>query len=586
MKSFLKYLLATIVGILITSLLLFVILMGVVGSITSKSDEPVEVKSNSILKITFGKEIVDRAPKMPFDFGPFKENTPMGLNDILNNIKKAKDDENIEGIYINMKGIAAGMATIEEIRGALIDFKESGKFVITYAENYSQGSYYLASVSDKVYMNPSGLFIIVGVRAEKMYFRNTLDKIGVEPKIFSAGSYKSFGEQYSRDNMSDADREQMTVLINSIWDKWVEDITLSRGLTADRVNEIASKLLIKDAEDAVAYGLIDSLIFQDAILEILKEKLDIADEDKISAINFSDYTKVASKKSYKGLAKEKVAVIYASGTIHGGEGDETSIGSDKYLKTIRKARKDSTIKAVVLRVNSPGGGGLASRVIMRELELTREVKPVIVSMGDVAASGGYYISCIADTILANRQTITGSIGVVATLFTSEELFSKLGLSFDRVKTNEFADFLSPTRPMKAEEAAFLQNHIDKFYKVFITDVANGRNTSTDAIDKVAQGRVWTGTNAKDINLIDEFGGLTTAIDLAAKLANIEDKYRVVELPKLEDPFEKLLKQISTEARVGKVLHNLGISAQEYQWLKSMLTQEGVQTIMPYSLSIY
>ena len=547
MKSFFKYLLATIVGVFIASFLGFLIMLGIIGAMVSSADKPVEVKDNSILYLTFDETIVDRAVDNPFsnlNFGPFASAKQLGLNDILKAIENAKEDPKIKGIYIQAVSVSAGGATVEEIRDALIDFKESGKFIISYSDIYSQKAYYLASVSDNIYMNPEGGMEWMGLRGEVMFYKNALEKLGIEPQIIRHGKFKSAVEPFMLDKMSDANREQMLTFMGSIWNHWVKGVSESRNISVEELNRYADEMLISNAKRSVEYGLIDSLIYKDELIDKLKKLTETKDKDDLTTITLAKYIKAPSPIKKKGLAKNKIAVVYAQGEINMGEGQDGTIGSETISKAIREARRDSSIKAIVFRVNSPGGSALASEVIWREVVLAKQTKPVIISMGDLAASGGYYIAAPGDVILASPTTLTGSIGVFGMYFSVKEgMNKKLGLTVDVVKTNKYSDFGSMYRPLTAEERAISQQGVEDIYQTFIGHVAEGRGITKDEVDAIGQGRVWSGANAMDIKLVDEFGGLKRAIAIAAEKAGVEE-YRVVDLPKQKDPFQALMEDLS------------------------------------------
>jgi len=588
MKSFFKFLLASILGVMIALFLFFLITMGIIGAAISKQDQAVNIDKNSILHIKLDQTITDRSNKNPmenFDFGSFKPTTPLGLNDILSNIKKAKDDENISGIYLDLTVIPAGIATIEEIRNALLDFKTSGKFIISYADSYTQATYYIASVSDKVYLNPEGVVLFVGLRAELMFFKEALEKLGVEPQIIRHGKFKSAVEPFMYTKMSDENREQTMTFMGAIWNSMLKGISETRNISIDDLNKIANELSLKNAESAVEFKFVDGLKYKDEILNELKDSTDKKDIDKLKFVSLAKYTKVP-KKDKKTIEKNKIAVIYASGNVIMGEGQEGTIGSDRISEAIRKARKDSTVKAIVFRVNSGGGSALSSEIIWREVKLAQEVKPVIASLGDVAASGGYYIVCPAQTIVASPNTITGSIGVFGLLLNGKELLNKkLGVHIDVAKTNEYADMGSFFRPLTAQEREIIQFEIEDIYQTFISHVADGRKMTKEQVDAIGQGRVWSGTNAKEIGLIDEFGGLDKAIEIAAKAANLE-KYRIVEFPRLKDPFEQIMEDLQGNVRTSILKNELGEQYSYYENLQEIKSMQGIQARIPFHIEIY
>ena len=588
MKSFFKYVLATMLGLILASILMFFITIGVISAMVASQDEPVKIKEHTILHMKLNQVITDRSDKNPFgdfDFPSFQPITKVGLDDILKNLKKAKSDPNIDGIYLDLTAIPTGIATIEEIRNALIDFKESGKFIISYSDNYTQPSYYLATVADKVYMNPEGLLMFVGLRSEIMFFKDAMEKLGIEPQIIRHGKFKSAVEPFMYNKMSDENREQVMTYVGSIWDHILKGISDERNISIKKLNELADNLALKNAELAVENGLIDELKYKDEIIAELAELTGKENEKDIEHIKLGKYTKVPDKKRKK-LEKDKIAVVYASGTVMMGEGEEGTIGSDRISRAIRKARKDSSIKAIVFRVNSGGGSALASEVIWREVKLAQEVKPVIASLGDVAASGGYYIVAPAQKIIASPNTITGSIGVFGLLFNGKELLNdKLGVHVDVVKTNDFADIGTFNRRLTAQEREVIQFSIEEIYETFITHVAEGRGMTKKEVDEIGQGRVWSGTNALEIGLIDGFGGLENAITMAAEAANIET-YRTVGYPKLKDPFEQIMEELQGNVRVSILKNELGEEYKYYQALKDIVNQDGIQARIPYEVEIY
>lgn len=589
MKSFFKYLLATIVGVFIASFLGFLIMLGIFGAMVSSADKPVEVKDNSILYLTFDETIVDRAVDNPFsnlNFGPFASAKQLGLNDILKAIESAKEDPKIKGIYIQAVSVSAGGATVEEIRDALIDFKESGKFIISYSDIYSQKAYYLASVSDNIYMNPEGGMEWMGLRGEVMFYKNALEKLGIEPQIIRHGKFKSAVEPFMLDKMSDANREQMLTFMGSIWNHWVKGVSESRNISVEELNRYADEMLISNAKRSVEYGLIDSLIYKDELIDKLKKLTETKDKDDLTTITLAKYIKAPSPIKKKGLAKNKIAVVYAQGEINMGEGQDGTIGSETISKAIREARRDSSIKAIVFRVNSPGGSALASEVIWREVVLAKQTKPVIISMGDLAASGGYYIAAPGDVILASPTTLTGSIGVFGMYFSVKEgMNKKLGLTVDVVKTNKYSDFGSMYRPLTAEERAISQQGVEDIYQTFIGHVAEGRGITKDEVDAIGQGRVWSGANAMDIKLVDEFGGLKRAIAIAAEKAGVEE-YRVVDLPKQKDPIQALMEDLSGNAKMMILGDEFVYIYKQYQQVTNMVKNQGVQARMPFEVEMY
>ena len=584
MKQFLKFTLAAAAGLMLgvfSIIIIFSIVAASGGSKEVQLDEP------HVLRLELNGAIQDRVEEMPFDLSEItgQDVNILGLNDILTNIKKAKTDENIKGIYIEMGMLSAGFATREEIRNALLDFKESGKFITTYSEIYTQGSYYLASVADYICMYPEGGMELKGLNSTVPFFTNALKKMGIEPQVIRHGKFKSAVEPFMLTEMSDENREQIETYMGSIWEHFLKNVASDRELTRDRLNEMAENLEIQTTKDAVELGLVDSLFYRDQFQNHLANLMEQENYDDVNFISLKKYNKVKNENARDKFKKEKVAVIYAQGEIQSGEGSETVIGSERISKAIRKARKDEKVKAIVLRVNSPGGSALASDVIWREMKLANEEKPVVVSMGDVAASGGYYIACASDKIYASPNTITGSIGVFGLLMSFEELYTdKIGLTFDQVKTNKFADLGSVNRPLTQEEYDIIQKGVVDIYNTFTSKVAEGRDMSQENVDDIGQGRVWSGSNAMDINLIDEYGGLEAAVAGAAELAELED-YRIYELPEQKDPFQELLEQLEEDMQTSWMKHQLGDQYKYYKTIQDIKHIKGVQARMPYQFVI-
>jgi protease-4 len=587
MRSFFKYLLATVVGILITNALFLLIGISIIAGITKSQKKEVIVEENTILHLKLNKEIQDRANTDPFEnfnFREFEVESKLGLNQIIENIEKAKADSNIQGIFLDLSFIPAGYATIEEIRDALKDFKSANKFIVATADFYDQRSYYLASVSDKVFITPTGLMLFSGMRSEIMYFKNALEKLGVEAQIFRKGKYKSAVEPFMADKMSPENREQIKEFLNSMWNHKLNGISDNRETSVDKLNYLADNLLIRSTQSTVEHNLIDSALYRDEVGEYLKEIMQVDDVDDLKFVSLSDYNLVPKERKGKGLAKDKIAVVYASGEITMGSGDDSSVGSKKFSSAIRKARKDDKVKAIVLRINSPGGSALASEIILREVQLASEVKPVVVSMGNLAASGGYYIATHADKIIANPTTITGSIGVFGALLNFEEMFEdKLGITVNTVKTNDYSDLGSPFRSLSPLEQLVIQQSIDSTYATFLGHVSEGRNLTYSFADSIAQGRIWTGKDALSIGLVDTLGGLSLAIEEAKKLAGL-DRYRIVELPKVEDPFTQIMQSIQTTVKTSALKNELGPLYPYYESIKHIHTHE-IMARMPYNIEI-
>lgn len=585
MKDFFKYLLATVLGGLIVAFLFFFIAIGIVAGIASMGDAEVKIKENTLLLLKLEGAVVERASNDPFeDVMSNISGTPAteGLNQILANIEKAKRDSNIKGILLEAGMLSAGYATIEEIRNALIDFKESGKFIYSFAPIYTQKAYYLASVADKVYLTPGGMLEFKGINSEQVYFKGALNKLGIEMQVFKHGKYKSAVEPFINDKMSDAAREQTQVYIGSIWNHLLKKVAEARSVDQKQLDAFANEMpMFRNQQLLIDNGLIDGLKYKDEVIDELKEKLTIKQSDDINAVTNKKYAKVYVEKAEKGIAKDKIAVIYAEGEI---DGTSKGIDSEKLSKTIREARRDSSIKAIVLRINSPGGSALGSEIIWREVKLAKETKPLIVSMGDLAASGGYYIACAADTIIAHPTTLTGSIGIFGMIPNTKGLTDKLGITFDGAKTNKFADMPALNRPFNSDEKEIMQAYIEMGYDLFIGRCADGRNTSKAAIDSVGQGRVWTGENATSLKLVDELGGIKRAIEVAKNRAGLT-KYRIVELPAQEDPFAMLMKDLSGDARAYLESAFLGEDAKYLQTLRNLRSAYPIQTRMPFDLNV-
>ena len=586
MLKFLKYLLATILGTFLTFFIIFFIIIGIASA--SRSKDPIIVKNNSILKISLTKLIQERQPLNPLaKFGITTDEGIQGLNKIKASIKAAKNDTKIKGIYLDAGTFTGGgLATIEEIRNALIDFKTSGKFVVSYGENYNQKAYYLSTAANKIYLNPMGLVDFKGLYAQVMFFKNAMNKLDIEMQIIRGpgNKFKSAVEPFLLDHMSEANKEQTEVFIGSIWKNLLNKISESRKIPSETLQEIANELITYDATAAKKAGMVDDNFYWHQVESKLKEFTKIDETKKLNFISLADYSQTVRKINRK--AKKKIAIIYASGTIESGEGDDQTIGSDRIVKAIRKARKDSSIVAIVLRVNSPGGSAQASEVIFQELMLTKNIKPLVVSMGDLAASGGYYISCLADKIYAQPNTITGSIGVFGMIPNIHNFVTnKLGITFDGVKTAHNADIITSIEPLTPFQTEVIRHSIDNIYKTFIGHVAEGRNMTTEAVDSIGQGRVWSGTDALKIGLVDELGGIDKAITTAAELANTTN-YKIVELPTLTNPLDKLLKQIGSKTSIeAAVKDNLGAYAKYYEFFRTLNTSDLYQARLPYIIDI-
>lgn len=541
MKDFLKFTLATVTGIIISSVVLFFISILVVFSMVSSSESETQVRKNSVMMLDLNGTLTERSQENPLDFLMKEDYKTYGLDDILSSIRKAKENEDIKGIYIQATSLGAGFASLEEIRDALKDFKESGKFIVAYGDTYTQNLYYLSSVADKVLLNPQGMLEWRGLAATPMFFKDLLEKIGVEMQIFKVGTYKSAVEPFISTEMSPANREQVNVYLSSIWEQITSSVAESRNLSLEALNKEADRMLMfYPAEESVKNGLVDTLIYKNDVRDYLKNMVGIDKDDNMPVLGIQDMINV-KKNVPRDKSGNVIAVYYAYGEIDGGSSASTDegINSEKVIKDLRKLKDDENVKAVVLRVNSPGGSAYGSEQIWYAVNQLKKEKPVIVSMGDYAASGGYYIACNADTIVAEPTTLTGSIGIFGMMPNAKGLTEKLGVNFDVVKTNPYADFGNLTRPMNDGEKGLMQMYVNKGYELFLTRCSDGRGISMEELDKIAQGRVWTGSTAKELGLVDELGGLDKALEIAIAKAGV-DAYTVMNYPKKEGFLESLM----------------------------------------------
>lgn len=591
MKDFFKFLFASFLGTLLSILILAMFFIGFIAGIVALTEnKEVEVSEHSILHINWNTPIVERTSNNPleeFDFASGQSNKPVGLNDIIKNIDKAIKDPKIEGIFLDIENIDAGSGTLMEIRNKLVEFKESGKFIISYANGYSQGAYYLASLSDEIYMNPEGMMMFKGLNAQVVFLKGMLDKLEIDMQIVRGpnNKFKSAVEPLMLEKMSEANREQIEKLINSVWGQIILAVSESRGISIEDLNTAADNLDLADAGKALELNFVDGLLYRDELILRLKEKTGVKEEDDLESVSFKAYTNAKIEKTTK-LSKNKIAVIYALGSIEQGNGGMDVIGSASLSKTIRKAREDDKIKAVVFRVNSPGGDALASEVIRREVELTAEVKPIIVSMGDVAASGGYWISTNADYIFAQPTTITGSIGVFGVIPNFKGFFNdKLGITFDKVMTNKNSDFIDVMEPMNPYQQEVLNQQIIKIYDDFVNLVASTRNLEPEFVDDIARGRVWTGVDALEIGLVDQMGGVDDAIAYAAEAIGVGDDYNIREYPLQKDFFEQIVEEITGNTRASILESELGELKSYYSQIKTMQNMQGIQARLPFIYTI-
>ena len=586
MKQFLKFTLATIVGVIITTLLGILILFGVIGAIAGSKESVTTLKPNSVYEIKLEGNLIDRSEDDPFSaafaqaMGKTAEKS-MGLDDLLANIEKAKNDANIVGIYLNGGSLSGGFASLKEIRNALIDFKKSGKFIVAYADNYSQKDYYLVSVANKILINPQGMLELKGLSAQTMFFKNTLDKLGIEMQIVKVGTYKSAVEPLITTKMSDANREQVTVYMGSIWKTFLTEVSAARKISAEKLNAYADEMLMfQPTEKAKQYGLVDGLVYADEADSILKTFVKGLEKDKeVTLVKHSAMTKLADTSKYD---KNKVAVIYAVGEITDAAGE--GIVAKDLVKTINDVAKDSAVKAVVLRVSSPGGSAYASEQIWHALNKLKAKKTLIVSMGDYAASGGYYISCMADKIVAQPNTITGSIGIFGVIPNISGLNEKLGLTYDGVKTNKMSDAITVNRKFTPEERDLMQNYVNRGYELFVKRCADGRKMKTEQIKAIAEGRVWTGEDAIKNGLVDKIGGLNDAIALAVTKAKLKT-YNVSEYPEKETFESKFMKSFGDDVETRFLKAQLGEQYKLFKQVRNLDKINGIQARLPYDLNI-
>ncbi|WJJ95572.1 signal peptide peptidase SppA [Algibacter luteus] len=585
--SFLKRVLSTVTGIFVFLLICFfgLILLGML--IGSGSDDVVQVKPNSVLELKLDFPIYDYAGKTEFTDYPFlNEDEKNGLFNIIDAIKYAETDDKIKGISIDNNFINAGISQTKALRGALNKFKASGKFVVAYGDIYSQKDYYLSSVADTIFINPVGFLDFKGLYTERLYFKDFQDKSGFKMEVVRLGKYKSAVEPYIANEMSAENREQILVYLNSLWNEIKQDISLSRNITTARLNNIADSLLARTPQMAKTSNLIDKIAYHDEYVKGMKHALKLKPNKDLNVINVADYSEYASKKINANYSKNRIAVIYAEGDIMYGEGEKGIIGQGAMNKSLEKARNDDKIKSIVIRVNSPGGSALASELIWREIELTKKVKPVIVSMGDLAASGGYYIASNADKIIAEPTTITGSIGVFGMLPNGKNLADNIGINAEQVATNINAVTYSFFEPLNDNQREFIKEGILDIYDLFSRRVAEGRNLSREEVENIAQGRVWTGTDALKNGLVDELGGLDLALQRAAEAAEIQE-YQIREFPVFEKSLEKMLQDLGI-AKTKETIMTEELGEENYKMLKELkrLSQKkGVQLLFPFSTEI-
>lgn len=585
MKDFLKYTLATVTGIILTSIILFFVSIITLFGMVSASETEVVVKKNSVMMLDLNGMLEERKSSNPILELLGEKDESYGLDDILSSIRKAKENDNIHGIYIQATGLASAYASVEEIRDALLDFKSSGKFIISYGDYYTQKLYYLSSVADKIMLNPQGNIEWRGLASQPMFYKNLLDKLGIEMQIFKVGTYKSAVEPYISTQMSDANREQISSYLGSIWGQMVNDISKSRNISTEQLNTYADQMLLfAEPEDVVSYGLVDTLIYKNDVRDYIKSYINIDKDDPLRILGLNDMVNV-KKNVPKDKSGNIVAVYYAYGGIDMGSRTNDEITSSKVIKDLRKLKEDENVKAVVLRVNSPGGSAFGSEQIWYAVKELKAEKPVIVSMGDYAASGGYYISCIADTIVAEPTTLTGSIGIFGMIPNVKGLTDKIGLDFDMVKTNKYSDFGNLTRPFNSGEKQLMQDMINKGYDLFISRCAEGRGMTKEDIHKIAEGRVWDGATALQLGLVDVLGGVDRALEIAVHKAGIEN-YTVMSYPEKKDFWTSLLETNPSNYIESKILkNNLGGYYNKFEMLRNAENLPVLQTMMEFDPNI-
>ncbi len=583
---FLKNVFATLVALIIFSVTVLVILTVGIGVISSVSEKPVDIADNSILHLKIDRPILERSVENPFgeviSFGG--RHAGIGLKELIQAIKRAAQDDRIQGIFLEPKYLYSGLGKLYELRQELETFKETGKFVIAYGEYYTESEYYLASVADEVYLPEEGMLEFNGFRAEYNFLKGTMDKLGIETQVFKVGAYKSSVEPFTRTDMSEESREQTAALLKSFYSTYLDDITSSRDLDRIKLRQVADSMLATSAKDALKHQLISDTKYFDQVLAELKLRTDIDSADDLKSVRLGPYL-TSTSSLYQG--SEKIAVVFADGEILNGKGNRESIGSESFSKQLRKLREDDRIKAIVLRINSPGGSSLASDVIWREVMKTSEVKPIIASMSDLAASGGYYIAMACDSIVAQPLTITGSIGVYSWHFNAQELLEdKLGITTEVVKTGPLSDVFTISRPFTDYEKAMFQKSVNEGYQTFITKAAIGREMAVSEIDAAAGGRIWSGVQAQEKGLVDVIGGLDDAVALAAAAAGLEDdQYRLRYYPRQKSIWEELLSDFGGIYEESSMKFKLGKFYPLMKKIKNLQNYQGLQARLPFDITI-
>jgi protease-4 len=582
---FLGNVLATIVGIFVFIMLFFFGVL-LLGALFGGDSDKVAIKENSVIELDLSKIQYDYAGKTNFKEFDYYQTPHNGLTDVINAINYAKTDDNIKGISILNTTSNLGIAQMKALRDALEDFKTSKKFIYAYSNVYSQGDYYLSSVANQMYINPVGELELKGLSAEVMYYKDLEDKTGVKMEVIRHGKYKSAVEPFLENKMSDANREQLTVLLNSIWNSIIKDISKSRNVPVEKLNEITNGLLARTPQMAKDQKIIDKIAYEDVYHDDIKKLLKVDADEDYESIKIEDYTENVATSTVNLDASDKIAIVYAQGEIASGEGDVNVIGEGSMRRALKEAREDEDVKAIVLRVNSPGGSALTSDLIWRELELTKKVKPVVVSMGDYAASGGYYISCNANKIFAEENTITGSIGVFGMLPNLNQLANKIGINAEQIKTHENAQGYTAFEPIDDKYKSFATEGVEHIYTTFVSRVAAGRKMTTAQVDSIAQGRVWSGSEAIKIGLVDKIGGMDEAIKEAASLSKTK-KYRTVNYPEYEKTMDDILANFGlAQSREAIIKEEIGTANYEVlKKLKTAINQKGIQARMTFEIKI-
>ena len=594
MKQFFKFMFASCLGMTLFTVLIGLIGIGILTQVSKSAEKTEEITPNTILKISLNSLVPERTNNAAINPYEFNTDDVIGLQEMIETIERAKNDDDIKGIYLEMTNPQLGFAGMSVLRRAIEDFQnnDDNKFVIAYGDNYSQKAYYLASVADEIYMNPIGTVDFKGLSGTLLFFKDMLDRLGIDMQVFYVGNFKSATEPFRRTNMSEENRLQVREYMESLYGIMLEDISNSRKISVKELRTIADEYQLREADDALRLKFVDKLLYKDEMIDLLKDKIGLGKDEDIKAVSLSTYNK-SNPRDKNLTAKSKIAVVYAEGSIVDGQGENGQIGGDRYAEIIRDIRKDKAIKAIVLRVNSGGGSGFASEKIWRELMLAKEQGlPIIVSMGDVAASGGYYIAAPADKILVEKNTITGSIGVFGVIPSMADfLKNEIGITVDTVKTGKFSTGITPFYDVNDAEGQIIQESVEEFYDLFLRRVAEGRNMTKDAVHKVAQGRVWTGAKAIELGLADEVGDLEQAMIIAAEKAGLS-KFRVLEYPTIKDPLQQIFDELTgkddkkvKQASRALIEEELGELYPYYEQMKEIRAMKGVQARMPYTIEI-